>query len=99
MAPSHTDGGADTSSNQANHPNMTKSGANLPDYTTQDELDAFQQSVQLEQPYVQVLNCQVGLSATDFFESFLSDNATYPLDKFYISEGAKNVVVTSWKEP
>ena len=46
-----------------------------------------------------MLNCQVGLSTTDFFESFLSDNATYPLDKFYTSEGAKNVVMTSWKEP
>ena len=35
----------------------------------------------------------------EFFESFHSDNATYPLDKFYISEQAKNVAVTSWKEP
>ena len=35
----------------------------------------------------------------DFFESFLSDAATYPLDKFYISEQAKNVNASSWKEP
>ena len=46
-----------------------------------------------------MLNCQVGQSTKDFFESFLADTATFPLDKFYASEGAKNVVTTSWKDP
>lgn len=41
----------------------------------------------------------MGLSVQDFFESFHGENATYPLDKFYVSQGAKIFSVTAWKEP
>ena len=53
----------------------------------------------MEKTYLQVLNCQVGLSTKDFFETFLSDNATQSLGKFYESQKAKNVTTTAWNEP
>ena len=46
-----------------------------PDYTTQAELDSFEKSVALSDPYLRVLNCQVGLSVQGFFDMFLGDNA------------------------
>ena len=57
-----------------------------PDYTTQAELDAFEKTVALQDPYLRVLNTQVGLSVQGFFDMFLGDNATHSLEKFYTSK-------------
>ena len=78
---------------------LSKVKQQTPDYTTQGELDAFEQTVQLDKEYEKVLDCQVGLSCQDFFEAFHGDSATQPLDKFYISQGATNVSCSPWREP
>ena len=69
------------------------------DYTTQAELDAFEQTVQLKEPYIQLLCTQVGLSCQNFFKKFHADDAAHPYDKFFASKEAKIFSITEWKEP
>ncbi len=57
------------------------------------------ESVQLQTPYIQVLNCQVGLSIKEYFDKFLGDDAKHSMADFFISKEAKDVTSSKWKDP
>lgn len=54
-------------------------------------MDAFEQSLGFEEKFMKMLSCQLGLSCTDFFDTFMADGATYSYGKFFESKKATNI--------
>lgn len=41
----------------------------------------------------------IAMNVTDFFDSFLADNARHSLKQFFIQKGEKDVSCDNWHEP
>ena len=66
---------------------QSENGDATGDYTTKAELEGLMKGQPLQKDYQVASEFLVGMSCTEFFETYFDDKAEHPLSEFYANRG------------